>query len=288
MRGRVTRLPGASAALRANLILPGPQPVTTSAVVAPDGAFEFLNVRPGNYNLSLSVPVPFRQIVVGNTDMTGIEFTVPPMRSTQGIVSMEDAGAAPQRVIVQVTHPSGTVSMNAVVQPGGSFNVLLPEGEHRIGVVSPGYLVRALTHGTADLLREPLRLSNTDSAPLTVTLVVNPAGTTPPGFPQPIGLRGTPPPPALAAPTTEPVLLSRVDPQYTDQARQARLSGAVRLTAVVRRDGTVDAVQVVQGLGMGLDEAAIAAVRQWRFRPATRNGEAVDSAISLAVTFNLK
>src|SRR5688572_852440 len=195
VRGRVTRLPGASAALRANLILPGPQPVTTSAVVAPDGAFEFLNVRPGNYNLSLSVPVPFRQIVVGNTDMTGIEFTVPPMRSTQGRVSMEDAGAAPQRVIVQVTHPSGTVSMNAVVQPGGSFNVLLPEGEHRIGVVSPGYLVRALTHGTADLLREPLRLSNTDSAPLTVTLVVNPAGTTPPGFPQPIGLRGTPPPP---------------------------------------------------------------------------------------------
>ena len=84
------------------------------------------------------------------------------------------------------------------------------------------------------------------------------------------------------------MLTYRVEPQYTDQAREARLQGAVRLQAVVRKDGSVDSVQVVQGLGMGLDEAAVAAVKQWRFQPATRNGEPVDLQITLAVTFNLR
>ncbi|HET9219882.1 MAG TPA: redoxin domain-containing protein, partial [Terriglobia bacterium] len=99
VRGRVVRLPGAASALRANLILPGPQPVTTSAVVAPDGSFEFFNVRSGNYNLTLSVPVPFRPIVVGSTDVTGIEFTVPPMRNTPGRAVLEGPGGLPQRPV---------------------------------------------------------------------------------------------------------------------------------------------------------------------------------------------
>jgi protein TonB len=84
------------------------------------------------------------------------------------------------------------------------------------------------------------------------------------------------------------VLISRVEPQYTDQARQAQLQGMVRVQAIVRKDGSVDSVQVIQGLGMGLDEAAVAAVRQWRFRPATREGEVVDYPITLSVNFNLR
>src|SRR5688572_17209095 len=276
VRGHVTRLPGASAALRANLILPGTQPVTTSAVVGPDGSFEFFNVRPGNYNLNLSVPVPFRPIVVGNTDVSGIEFTVPPMRTTQGRISVESAGALPQRVFLQVYHPNGVVNMGMTLQPDGSFNVLLPEGEHRLVVNAQGYLVRAVTYGSSDLLREPLRLTNTENAQLMVTLLANPAGTGPLPFPPAGGPRGGTPPVSAG---TEPVLTYQVEPQYTDQARQARLQGAVRLQAIVRSNGTVDSVQVLQGLGMGLDEAAVAAVRQWRFRPATRNGVPVDTTI---------
>ena len=283
VRGRVVRLPGAASALRANLILPGPQPVTTSAVVAPDGSFEFFNVRPGNYNLTLSVPVPFRPIVVGSTDVTGIEFTVPPMRNTTGRAVLEGPGGLPQRLTFSVAHPTGTVVVSALLQ-GDAFNVLLPEGEYRVGVTSPGYSVRSVVHGSSDLLRGPLRLSNSDTNPVVVTLAASPMGTTVPSapFPPTAGPRGAP------ANTTNPVITNRVEAQYTDQAREARVQGVVRLRAIVRRDGTVDSIQVIQGLGSGLDEAAIAAVRQWRFQPATRNGEAVDFFITLDMNFNLR
>ena len=84
------------------------------------------------------------------------------------------------------------------------------------------------------------------------------------------------------------MITSRVEAEYTAQARQAGIQGVVRLRAIVRRDGTVDSVQVIQGLGSGLDDAAIAAVRQWRFQPATRNGEAVDYPITLDMNFNMR
>lgn len=56
----------------------------------------------------------------------------------------------------------------------------------------------------------------------------------------------------------------------------------------MRRDGTVDSVQIIQGLGSGLDEAAMAAIKQWRFQPATRNGEAVDVFINIDMNFSLQ
>jgi TonB family protein len=280
VRGRVTRLPGAPSALRANLILPGTQPVTTSAVVGPDGSFEFVNIRPGTYNVSLSVPVPFRQIVVGSLDMTGIEFTVPPMRTITGRAVIEGGGALPQRLVFVVPHQVGSVTMSTLIQPDGSFNILLPEGERRLSTnAPPGYSVRSFMHGSTDLLRDSFKLSNTDTSQLVVTLT--PGGTTPPSLVP--GPRGAP-----VALATLPVLISRVEPQYTDQARQAQLQGMVRVQAIVRKDGSVDSVQVIQGLGMGLDEAAVAAVRQWRFRPATREGEVVDYPITLSVNFNLR
>jgi TonB family protein len=280
VRGRVTRLPGAQAALRANLILPGPQPVTTSTAVGPDGSFEFVNVRPGNYNVTLSVPVPFRPIVVGSLDMTGIEFTVPPMRTVTGRVVIEGGGSLPQRLTFIVPHQIGSVTMSMLIQPDGTFNILLPEGERRLSINATGYSVRSFMHGSTELLQDPFKLSNTDTSQLVVTLT--PGGTTPPLLPI-AGPRGTP-----GAATTLPVLMSRVEPEYTNQAREARLQGTVRIQAMVRKDGTVDSIQVLQGLGMGLDEAAVAAIRQWRFRPATRDGEPVDYPVTLLVNFSLR
>ena len=53
-------------------------------------------------------------------------------------------------------------------------------------------------------------------------------------------------------------------------------------------DGTVEIVRVVRGLGFGLDQNAIEALRQWEFRPAMRNGEAVDVSLNVEVNFNLR
>jgi len=85
-----------------------------------------------------------------------------------------------------------------------------------------------------------------------------------------------------------PTILSRVEPQYSEEARKARYQGTVVLEAIVRRDGTVDIQRVVRSLGFGLDENAIQALRQWRFRPGTRNGVPVDVSLNIEVNFNLR
>jgi TonB family protein len=85
-----------------------------------------------------------------------------------------------------------------------------------------------------------------------------------------------------------PRLLKEVRAQYSDAARRANLEGEVDLEIVIRRDGSVGDVRVLKGLGMGLNEQAIQAVRQWRFSPARLKGTAVDVIVEVAVEFRLR
>jgi protein TonB len=87
---------------------------------------------------------------------------------------------------------------------------------------------------------------------------------------------------------TPPQLLREVKPDYTEAARQRGVQGEVILEIVVRHDGSVGDIRLAQGLGFGLDERAIAAVRQWRFSPAERQGIAVDVLVEVAVEFGLR
>jgi protein TonB len=79
-----------------------------------------------------------------------------------------------------------------------------------------------------------------------------------------------------------------VKPDYTEDARRRGLSGDVVLEIVVKSDGRVGSVRILQGLGAGLDERAAAAVRQWRFSPARRFGTPVDVLVEVAVEFRLR
>lgn len=85
-----------------------------------------------------------------------------------------------------------------------------------------------------------------------------------------------------------PRLLREVKADYTDEARRRGITGDVVLEIVVRHDGSVGDVRLLQGLGSGLDQRAINAVRQWRFSPARRRGEAVDVLVEVAVEFTLR
>jgi protein TonB len=87
---------------------------------------------------------------------------------------------------------------------------------------------------------------------------------------------------------TPPTILTRIEPQYSEEARKARYQGTVVLEAIVRRDGTVDIQRIVRSLGFGLDENAIQALKQWRFRPGMRNGVPVDVSLNIEVNFNLR
>jgi len=85
-----------------------------------------------------------------------------------------------------------------------------------------------------------------------------------------------------------PRLLREVKAEYTDEARRRGMTGDVVLEIVVRRDGSVGDLRVLQGLGAGLDQRAIAAVRQWRFDPARLRGAPVDVIVEVAVEFTLR
>ena len=92
----------------------------------------------------------------------------------------------------------------------------------------------------------------------------------------------------VGAEVRPPSIIDRVEPQYTDEARDAHLRGTVVLQAIIRKDGTVDIQRIVHSLGLGLDESAITALKQWRFQPGTKNGVPVDVSLNIEVNFNLK
>jgi len=85
-----------------------------------------------------------------------------------------------------------------------------------------------------------------------------------------------------------PVAINRAKPNYTDAARKSRVTGVVIVEAIVNKQGNVEQVKVVKGLPLGLSEQALDAVKQWRFRPGTLNGEAVDVIFNLTVNFTLE
>ena len=86
---------------------------------------------------------------------------------------------------------------------------------------------------------------------------------------------------------TAPSVIAKVDPEYSEEARKAKYSGAVLLSIVVDTDGRADNIKIVRSLGMGLDEKAIEAVERWRFRPGTSNGVPVRVRAQIEVSFRL-
>jgi protein TonB len=89
---------------------------------------------------------------------------------------------------------------------------------------------------------------------------------------------------------TVPVLIRDVKPQYTADAMRAKVQGSVWLECVVLPDGSVGDVRVTRSLDQrfGLDEEAIKAATQWRFRPGMRMGEPVAVVVTIELTFNLR
>jgi len=82
-------------------------------------------------------------------------------------------------------------------------------------------------------------------------------------------------------------LLSKPAPVYTAEARQKKIEGDVELDVEFAASGQVHVLRVVQGLGYGLDEAAVAAAQQIRFNPARRDGQPIDSHGRLRIVFRL-
>lgn len=97
--------------------------------------------------------------------------------------------------------------------------------------------------------------------------------------------------PTAADECSEEVVKAKLDrqvqPAYSQEARAGNVEGVVKLEITLDANGHVVSVRVLKGLGFGLDEAAVAAAKQWTFLPATRCGKPVSSVIKPGVRFQL-
>jgi len=87
--------------------------------------------------------------------------------------------------------------------------------------------------------------------------------------------------------TTAPVVLYKKEPEYSEEARKAKYQGTVVLYIEVDPSGRAVNPRVVRSLGLGLDEKAMEAVRQWKFKPGYRDGKPVTVAATIEVNFRL-
>ena len=86
---------------------------------------------------------------------------------------------------------------------------------------------------------------------------------------------------------SQPSVLFKVDPEYSEEARKAKYSGTVMLAVVVDTEGKARDIRVVKSLGMGLDEKAIEAVEKWKFKPGMKGGQPVNVRAQIEVNFRL-
>jgi protein TonB len=111
--------------------------------------------------------------------------------------------------------------------------------------------------------------------------VIGGAGTAPPPPPKPNVTRTR-----VGGAVQAAKLVNRVQPIYPPLARQTRISGTVRLHAIIGKDGTVQQLQVESGHPL-LVQSALDAVKQWRYQPTLLNGEPVEVDTEIDVIFSL-
>jgi TonB family protein len=92
---------------------------------------------------------------------------------------------------------------------------------------------------------------------------------------------------SVGAGVSAPQLINRVQPEFTDEARQAKYTGVVEISLIVDGNGNPENIQIVRHLGMGLDQKAVDAVKQYKFRPAVYQGHPVPVRLVVDVDFRL-
>jgi TonB family protein len=86
---------------------------------------------------------------------------------------------------------------------------------------------------------------------------------------------------------SQPTLISKVEPEYSEEARKAKWQGTVVLQLVVDEHGMPQQMRVTRSLGLGLDQKAMEAVAKWRFKPGLKDGKPVPVIATIEVNFRL-
>lgn len=192
--------------------------------------------------------------------------------------------------------PGVTVMVSSPLLPAARSLVTNARGEFAIADLAPGtYELRLSLTGFKTARGEvtvlPGRRSSTGfslqlgSLSETVTISGIASGAQPPAVAAPGAVAGAPQVPIrVGGDIQEPRKLKDVAPAYPATALAAGISGMVIIEAVISRDGTVANARVIQGVPE-LDGAALAAVRQWLYRPTMLNGQPVAVVVNVTMTF---
>lgn len=252
------------------------QIVSKAAVVFLSAGMAFVTIFTASIGITSAVPLPPVFIAVPKPVSQPEAETSPgePQRTHIGTGTVQSSTVIPPRVI-QSTGPlyaavEGTVTLEASVDGQGNVHVL-----RVVKGISAQVDQRAIAAVTSWKFVPALK----DGGPVAAITQIEVDFKLPPDAGQPLRMG-----PDIKPPT----VVSRVEPQYGDEARAARVQGTIILEVVIHKDGTVDIRRVVQSLGYGLDESAIEALKQWVFKPATKNGAPVDVTLNVEVNFNLR
>jgi hypothetical protein len=265
VRGKISGAPaGALQGLLRVLLLPsggarggvagGPVEVS----VQPDGAFEFTKVSPGVYRIVSPAPAgSVTTITVGDSDVTGIEITAPPI--LLGRVTVDDGSKVPVQaaaLAAGVPDPPAILRIQAQRDPGlaagivtvrGDGTFLLPNvsGEYRLAVtlLPVGYRVKSMTLGSVDLTQKNLQApepGSVNSAEIQVVLTRAPAS----GAPEGVTVSGK----VMGLPTEGGLTPRWVSMQATSPAQGGNTVGVQRVgEAPLRADGTFEITGVPPG-----------------------------------------
>jgi TonB family protein len=124
----------------------------------------------------------------------------------------------------------------------------------------------------------------------TIQLPGNPAAPVPPPPPAPVQVTAPPPTPQqprVGGQVREAQIVTQTSPEYPLAARQARVQGAIVISAVVGADGHIKSAKPISGPPL-LQNPAVAAVKQWVYKPATLNGIPVESETRIELNFTLQ
>jgi protein TonB len=175
-----------------------------------------------------------------------------------------------------------------------------PDGGQHIAITSGGFVEpSAIPGGIPEGPDEPVNITYLGTAMQGVNSQIFTGPVTGTGLPAavlippPVSMLPPPPPPPVRTPThiggvvLESKVIHRIQPEYPQLAVRARVSGVVILEVIVSDEGEVSDVKVLSGHPL-LREAAVAAVRQWKYSPTLLNGEPVPVLGSVTVIFNLR
>jgi TonB family protein len=196
----------------------------------------------------------------------------------------DPSGAVVPRCTVTAKDTSGATQGSAVTDPVGQYRIPgLAGGEYTLEFAMPGFRLGKVTttlvagaSAKADFnlaigqISETVAVTGKKAAgatPKTVTV------------PQRIAVGGN----VQAA-----QLLHQARPVYPPELQAAGVEGTVMLQAIVGKDGSVKAVKVVKSAGQALDDAAMAAVKQWQYQPTLLNGQPVETVTTVSVGFQLE